>query len=240
MWPFGKSTANRVQEALNAHPQLQNLGLQVQERGGNVTVTGSVPNDRYGTLVKVIAQGISGVNNVDVSGLIPQQAQQTQEVQASSEVTLPDAPSASFDQELQQAVDSSRLAKEAYSAIRNNGELANNPIDVLQSASSIILRGAVDSDHEQRLAEQLARDVSGVTAVDVSGLKVIQNVKELSQQKDETSGDVTYTIKAGDTLSDIAQRYFGDPMRYKDIAHYNNISNPDHIEVGQAIRIPSA
>lgn len=237
MWPFGKSTANRVQEALNANPRLQGLNLQVQERGGNVTVTGNVPNDRYGQLVQVVAQGISGVNSVDVSGLIPQQ---TQEVQASSEVSLPDAPSASFDAEIQQAVDSSRLAKEAYSAIRGNGELANNPIDVLQSGSSIILRGAVDSDHEQRLAEQLTRAVSGVTAVDISGLKVIQNVKELTQQKDEASGDVTYTIKAGDTLSDIAQRYFGDPMRYKDIAHYNNISNPDHIEVGQAIRIPSA
>lgn len=238
MWPFGKSTAERVQEALNAQPRLQNLGLQVKEQGGNVSVSGMVPNDRYGQLVQVIAQGISGVTNVDVSGLVAQE--NTQEVQASAQAELPDAPSASIDQEIQQAVDSSALAKQVYSAIRSNGELANNPIDVLQSGNSIILRGAVDSDHEQRLAEQLARNVSGVSGVDISGLKVIQNVKEMSQQKDTSTGDVTYTIQNGDTLSAIAQRYFGDEMRYKDIAHYNNISNPDHIEVGQTIRIPSA
>ncbi len=251
MWPFGKSTADRVKEALSAQPRLQDLGLQVQEQGGTVTVTGMVPRSQYGELVKVTAQGISGVTTVDVSGLVVQeqasdvQASNVQgsDVQASSETVLPDAPSATFDsieQEIQQAVDSSQLAKQVYSAIRSNGELANNPIDVLQSGSSIILRGAVDSEHEQRLAEQLARGTSGVTAVDISGLKVIKNVKEMTQQKDESSGDVTYTVKSGDTLSEIAQHYFGDPMRYKDIAHYNNISDPDRIEIGQVIRIPSA
>ena len=269
MWPFGKSTADRVKEALNAQPQLQNLGLQVSESGGNVTVSGMVPNDRYGQLVNVIAEGINGVKSVDVSGLIPQETaaeQNTTEVQASApapenqnttvdavstDTPMPEikpasapAPSAkassAADDAIAQAVESSKIAKAVYHAIRSNGELADDPIDVLQSGKSVILRGAVDNDHEQRLAEQIARGVDGVAGVDISGLKVVAQAKEMHQQRDEKTGDATYTVKAGDTLSAIAQQYFGDAMRYKDIAHFNNISNPDAIQAGQVLRIPSA
>ncbi|GAA4017181.1 LysM peptidoglycan-binding domain-containing protein [Deinococcus rubellus] len=266
MWPFGKSTADRVKEALNAQPQLKDLGLQVSESGGNVTVAGMVPNDRYGQLVTVIAEGINGVKNVDISGLV---AQAPAEVQVSaptpsvevggsqddaSSVTetgsqggsvmqsdpVPSPASTSADDAIAQAVESSKIAKAVYHAIRSNGELADDPIDVLQSGKSVILRGAVDSDHEQRLAEQVARGVAGVAGVDVSGLKVVAQAKEMHKDRDEKSGDATYTIKSGDTLSAIAEKYFGDAMRYKDIAHFNNISDPDAIQAGQVIKIPSA
>ena len=134
--------------------------------------------------------------------------------------------------------DTSRIAKAVLSAIRGNGELANNPIDVLQSGNSVILRGAVDSDHELRLAEQLARGVQGVSGVDISGLRVAQGAKELAKDKDEETGDTVYTVKPGDSLSKIAEHYYGDQMEYKKIAHYNNISNPDLIQPGQKLRIP--
>ena len=50
--------------------------------------------------------------------------------------------------------------------------------------------------------------------------------------------DPNYTVKPGDSLSAIAQKYYGDAMDYKKIAHYNNISNPDLIQPGQRLRIP--
>ena len=273
MWPFGKSTADRVKEALNAQPHLKDLGLQVNESGGNVTVSGMVPNDRYGQLVTVIAEGINGVKNVDISGLVAQQASEVQvsaptpsvevgsvavggsqddassvtetgsqggSVMQSDPVSSPASKSKDADDAIAQAVESSQIAKAVYHAIRSNGELADDPIDVLQSGKSVILRGAVDSDHEQRLAEQIARGVAGVAGVDVSGLKVVAQAKEMHKDRDAASGDATYTIKSGDTLSAIAQKYFGDAMRYKDIAHLNNISNPDAIQAGQVIKIPSA
>ncbi|WP_161881120.1 BON domain-containing protein [Deinococcus alpinitundrae] len=273
MWPFGKSTADRVKEALNAQPHLKDLGLQVSESGGNVAVSGMVPTDRYGQLVTVIAEGINGVKNVDISGLVAQQASEVQvsaptpsvevgsvevgstqddassvtetgsqggSVMQSDPVPSPVSKSTSADDAIAQAVESSKIAKAVYHAIRSNGELADDPIDVLQSGKSVILRGAVDSDHEQRLAEQVARGVAGVAGVDVSDLKVVAQAKEMHKDRDAASGDATYTIKAGDTLSAIAQKYFGDAMRYKDIAHFNNISNPDAIQAGQVIKIPSA
>ena len=73
--------------------------------------------------------------------------------------------------------------------------------------------------------------------MDASGLKVVGGTKELVKEKD-AGGDTVYTVKGGDTLSAIALKYFGDAGRYKDISHYNNLSNPDDIKVGQQIRIP--
>lgn len=48
----------------------------------------------------------------------------------------------------------------------------------------------------------------------------------------------THTVAAGDTLFNIAKQYLGDGNRYTELAKFNNIANPDHIEVGQVITIP--
>ncbi|PTA66658.1 BON domain-containing protein [Deinococcus arcticus] len=275
MWPFGKSTAERVKDALNEQPRLQGLGLQVQERGGEVKVTGMVPNDRYLGLIRVVAGGINGVKTVDVSGVTFEQAsapptsaspQRSAPAASTPAAPLPElqpqvapttgnmnarpqaAPEQAAELEpLAQASrqdddaeleDNSRIAKAVHQALRGNGELADDPIDVLQSGKSIILRGVVDNDHEQRLAEKLARAVDGVAGVDISGLRVAAGAKALAKEKDQDTGDTVYTVKAGDSLSEIAQKYYGDAMQYKKIAHYNNISNPDLIQPGQKLRIP--
>jgi len=50
-----------------------------------------------------------------------------------------------------------------------------------------------------------------------------------------------YTVKAGDSLSLIAQRLFGDPMRWKEIWNINpQIVDPNVISVGQVINVPAA
>lgn len=47
-----------------------------------------------------------------------------------------------------------------------------------------------------------------------------------------------HTVIKGDTLWAIAQKYYGNGNKYKDIAKSNNISNPDIIHVGQKLLIP--
>ena len=53
---------------------------------------------------------------------------------------------------------------------------------------------------------------------------------------DPGCGDIIYIVKPGDTLSGIAQKY---DTTYQELARYNNISNPNLIQVGQKIRIPN-
>ncbi|MFB9992782.1 BON domain-containing protein [Deinococcus oregonensis] len=248
MWPFGKNTADRVKDALNENPVTKSLGIDVQEHGGNVSLKGEVSRQSLVGLVTSIVQGINGVKTIDTGGitvLAPASAPAQVAPSASADIQMPkistqdnvsNAQQKAEDAEIE---DNSRIAKAVYSALKNNGELKDDPIDVLQSGKSIILRGVVDNDHEQRLAEQLARAVQGVASVDVSGLKVAAGAKELVKEKDTDTGDTVYTVQPGDTLGEIAQKYYGNAGEYKKIAHYNNISNPDLIKVGQKLRIPS-
>ena len=48
-----------------------------------------------------------------------------------------------------------------------------------------------------------------------------------------------YTIKEGDTLFSIAQKYYGDGYKYTNIASANNLTDPNAIEKGQVITIPT-
>ena len=50
--------------------------------------------------------------------------------------------------------------------------------------------------------------------------------------------DQPYTIKAGDNLSKVSERFYGSANKYQQIAQHNGISNPDQIQVGQTINIP--
>lgn len=66
-----------------------------------------------------------------------------------------------------------------------------------------------------------------------------------SQQTQQTEGDVSpqdlpgkYTVKEGDTLFTIAEKYYNDGYKYSEITQANNLINPDSIEVGQQLEIP--
>jgi len=48
----------------------------------------------------------------------------------------------------------------------------------------------------------------------------------------------TYVVKSGDTLWDIAERFYGNPFRYRSIADLNKIANPDLIFPGQVLGLP--
>jgi nucleoid-associated protein YgaU len=56
------------------------------------------------------------------------------------------------------------------------------------------------------------------------------------------SGDVTYTVKAGDTLSKIAQQHLGRADAYLAIfeANRDQLKDPDKIYPGQVLKIPNA
>lgn len=226
MWPFGKSTEERVKDAIKEHPATSQMPVTVTERGGTVTFQGEVPNEAAGRLLGLIAEGIKGVKSVDTSDVTVTQpvaqdnyqqdtgqqdtgqqdtgqqdtgqadgSQSYQEPAYQEPVFIPTTsqdqpyqePSGGFFNpqamdggvaELQKAIDASATAKKVLRALEANVELQDNPIDVLQSGSSVVLRGAVDSQHEFNLALKLAQGVAGVRGVDSSGLRVVEGAKE--------------------------------------------------------------
>ena len=54
-------------------------------------------------------------------------------------------------------------------------------------------------------------------------------------------GEQTYTVKAGDTLSHIAQRHYGKASRWHAIfeANRDQLDDPDLIRPGQVLKLPS-
>ena len=56
----------------------------------------------------------------------------------------------------------------------------------------------------------------------------------------QASSGRTYTVQAGDSLSKIAKREYGDSARWKEIheANRDQIKNPDLIHPGQTLKLP--
>jgi nucleoid-associated protein YgaU len=46
-------------------------------------------------------------------------------------------------------------------------------------------------------------------------------------------------VQAGDTLSKISKYFYGNANKYMDIAKANGLSDPNEIQVGQQLTIPS-
>ncbi len=72
---------------------------------------------------------------------------------------------------------------------------------------------------------------------------IAENPQNLVPQEIEPSTKtpevIRYKIKWGDTLWDISNAYYKNPWRYKYLANYNGIKNPDYIISGTWLLIPS-
>jgi len=118
-------------------------------------------------------------------------------------------------------------------------EIASNsdtmPIDNLEvvvDGDKVILKGEAKSAEDRAKAALIAGNIEGVAQVDASQMSVA----------DETPlNDLYYEIQKGDTLWRVAEIYYKDGSRYKEIFEANQevIKDPDKIYPGQMIRIPN-
>jgi nucleoid-associated protein YgaU len=237
MWPFGKSATDSIKDEMKKFPFLANQSLTFTERGGTVYWNGVVANDSMKNLLSKLPIGINGIKHVDVANvtvLAPAEAQAS-EVESVDEATI------------QEALDRNALAKNVFAAFQADPELNNNPIAVLQSGDGVVLRGAVDSQHEFNLAVKLAQE-NGANRVMSDELEIVENAKAKAVEavKAEEAKKPAYVnlpdeyhiVKPGDTLSAISKKYFGDTDHIDDIAKASGVSNPDLIKVGQKLQIP--
>jgi nucleoid-associated protein YgaU len=62
----------------------------------------------------------------------------------------------------------------------------------------------------------------------------------MGEEQDKWSSEQLHEVKKGDTLSKIAEQYYGDASLYMKIfeANRNILKDPNLIKVGQKLRIP--
>jgi nucleoid-associated protein YgaU len=94
----------------------------------------------------------------------------------------------------------------------------------------------------------------GTTQTQAEANKIWDAIKTIPEWPNEIIADIqavgggapvvekTYTVKAGDTLSKIAQQQLGDANAYMVIfeANRNLLKDPDKIQPGQVLRIPQS
>ncbi len=92
-----------------------------------------------------------------------------------------------------------------------------------------------DGDAEQARAELLQ------LKIDQPGNDLAQSLlDQIDRDPKQLLGEQSfaYTIRPGETLSVLAERYLGDRFLFYALARYNGIAAPAKAEVGQAIQIP--
>lgn len=108
---------------------------------------------------------------------------------------------------------------------------------VLRSSDGQLLRVEVTLT----LLEYIEADVLvGRTSVSPAN-RVLERREPTSSVATATAavtGTGQYTVKVGDTLWGIAQRYLGAGKRYTEIASLNGIRNPNSVPVGTVLKLP--
>ena len=115
--------------------------------------------------------------------------------------------------------------KAKYNAVLEKGHEVGMTVQNLnQEGDKLLIRGVVPSDYAKN---ELWDTIKGI---DDSASDLIADINVQS--------GLTYKVVAGDTLSKIAKRFYGDPNHYHQIAAANGIANPDRIDVGQELKLP--
>ncbi|HHS95774.1 MAG TPA: peptidoglycan-binding protein LysM [Phaeodactylibacter sp.] len=126
--------------------------------------------------------------------------------------------------------------------------------EILNKQKVILLKGAVktmklrvtnlDIDFDGKTAtvygqvpNQATREKVILALGNIGG---VANVDDRLTVKKEQEPAEFYTVKRGDSLSKIAKKMYGDPMKYKKIFEANKpmLKDPNLIYPGQTLRIP--
>ena len=103
-----------------------------------------------------------------------------------------------------------------------------------------VIRNDSGDRTQQSIHVTLYEYCSATAAVltNLSPAKVAQ--KALTSSHVSTTSRRTYVVKSGDTLSGIAARVLGNVALWPTIASANNIRDPNNIQVGQVLIMPSS
>ncbi|WP_433759601.1 LysM peptidoglycan-binding domain-containing protein [Nocardia sp. CA-135398] len=96
----------------------------------------------------------------------------------------------------------------------------------------------VDGDTLSGIAQQFYGDAALFPVIAAANKIANPDIVEIGQVLSIPDVTRTHVVVDGDTLSGIAQQFYGDAALFPVIAAANNIANPDIIQVGQLLSIP--
>lgn len=119
--------------------------------------------------------------------------------------------------------------------LNNPGEIEKGQKLTIPSAPKAVSSNTVTQAPSAAPTKVAQKTISTPTStpVSTSGKTALVN----GELRGEIKGN-TYTVQKGDYLWEIAQRVYGDPYRWVDIAKANDLSNPDLIYSGNVFRLP--
>lgn len=122
--------------------------------------------------------------------------------------------------------------KAKYQAVLNLGEqLKIKDGDVKEEASILKIKGQAATQYEKNLLWDKIKELGGENPSDIKANITVADESVYHR----------HTVKSGESLSKIAKKYYGDPMKYKKIfeANTNILKNPDVIHPDQVLVIPN-
>jgi nucleoid-associated protein YgaU len=110
---------------------------------------------------------------------------------------------------------------------------------------TVIISGEATTDAEREKAVLILGNTQGVAHVDdqmTVAAPARPTTTATPQQAPAATPSTFYTVKSGDTLSKISERFYGDANRYQELFEANQpmLKDPDKIYPGQVLRVPKA
>jgi LysM repeat protein len=114
------------------------------------------------------------------------------------------------------------------SQVEKVAEKAGKAAPVVAIAGAMV---AAPQAHAAVTASAQTATVAGQVRTDAHAVALVQRAQPATR---------TYTVRSGDSLSQISERYYGNPAHWQWIyqANRSKISNPDNIYVGESLTIP--
>ena len=122
--------------------------------------------------------------------------------------------------------------KAKYQPVLDLGEeLAIQNGDVKEENGVLKVKGEAKTQYEKNILWDKIKEIGGENPSDIMANITVADHSVYHR----------HTVKSGESLSKIAKKYYGDPMKYKKIfeANTNILKNPDIIHPDQVLVIPN-
>lgn len=122
--------------------------------------------------------------------------------------------------------------KDKYKAVLELGEeLQIKGGDVREEDGTLLIKGEASTPYEKNILWDKIKEIGGESPSDLKANITVADDSVYHR----------HVVESGESLSLIAKRYYGDPMKYRKIFEANSdlLDNPDLIHPGQELIIPN-